>query len=135
MLDEMIFGQIKQLSLDPEYIPEQPQEEDHRGVLLQEISKVEKQIFRLLDLYGLDQMPVTQLQTKIAQLTEKKSQLEAQLENYPKTKLDRDRIRTMVGGFEELIEHGSYEEIRAVLFELIDVIYLDGEDIEIHWKF
>lgn len=135
MLDEMIFDQIRQLSLDPDYAPDQIPEEDHRGVLLQEISKVEKQISRLLDLYGLDQMPVTQLQTKIAQLSEKKSQLEAQLKNYPKTKLDRDRIRAMVGGFEDLIAHGSYEEIRAVLFELIDVIYLDGEDIEIHWKF
>ena len=135
ILDQLIFDQIKQLSLDPDYAPDQIPEEDHRGVLLQEISKVEKQISRLLDLYGLDQMPVTQLQKKIAQLSEKKSQLEAQLENYPKTKLDRDRIRTMVGGFEDLIAHGSYEEIRAVLFELIDAIYLDGEDIEIHWKF
>lgn len=130
VLDKMIFDQIRQLSLDPDYVPDQIPEEDNTEILLQEISRIEKQISRLLDLYGLDQLPMDQLQQKIAELSARKSNLEKQLK-VPVKRVDRRDIVDLA----KVLNSGSFEEIRTVLFELIDKIYLDGEDVEIHWNF
>lgn len=133
-LDQIIFDQIKQLSLDPEYIPEQPQEEDNTEILLQEISRIEKQISKLLDLYGLDQIPMEQLQDKIHLLQEQKEQLQEQLRR-PAPKITKAEAVDLAKGFSKILDHGSYEEIRTLIFTLIDKIILDGENIEIHWNF
>lgn len=133
-LDQIIFDQIKQLSLDPEYIPEQPQEEDNTEILLQEISRIEKQISKLLDLYGLDQIPMEQLQNKIHLLQEQKEQLQDQLQR-PAPKITKAEAVDLAKGFSKILDHGSYEEIRTLIFTLIDKIILDGENIEIHWNF
>lgn len=130
VLDEMIFDQIRQLSLDPDYVPEQPQEENNSEIILSEILRIEKQISKLLDLYGLDQIPMEQLQDKIAELSARKSNLEKQLK-VPVKRVDRRDIVDLA----KVLNSGSFEEIRTVLFELIDKIYLDGEDVEIHWNF
>ena len=130
MLDEMIFDQIRQLSLDPDYVPEQEQVKDNSGILTQEIFHIDRQISRFLDLYGLDQLPMDQLQQKIAELSARKNQLEKQLK-VPVKRVDRRDIVDLA----KALSSGSFEEIREVLFELIDKIYLDGDDVEIHWKF
>lgn len=130
VLDEMIFDQIRQLSLDPDYVPEQEQVKDNSGILTQEIFHIDRQISRFLDLYGLDQLPMDQLQQKIAELSARKNQLEKQLK-VPVKRVDRRDIVDLA----KALSSGSFEEIREVLFELIDKIYLDGDDVEIHWKF
>lgn len=134
ILDQMIFDQIRQLSLDPDYEPEQEPVDDDREIILSEISRIDKQISRFLDLYGLDQLPMDQLQQKITDLSDRKNQLEKQLET-PVVKLDKSSAIDLAKGFDQILDHGSFEEIRAVLFALIDKIYIDGEDIEIHWRF
>ena len=133
-LDQIIFDQIRQLALDPEYIHDPEPEEDNSEILLQEISKIEKQISRLLDLYGLDQMPMDQLQEKIHLLQDQKDNLEEQLRR-PAPKMEKSEAINIANGFSEILDHGSFEQIRTVLFTLIDKILLDQEDIEIHWKF
>lgn len=134
LLDQIIFDQIKQLSLDPEYIPELPHEEDNTRILQQEISRIEKQISKLLDLYGLDQIPMEQLQDKIHLLQEQKEQLQEQLRR-PTPKITKADAVDLAKGFSKILDHGSYEEIRTLIFTLIDKIILDGENIEIHWNF
>lgn len=134
ILDQMIFDQIRQLSLDPDYVPEQEPVDDDREIILSEISHIDKQISRFLDLYGLDQLPMDQLQQKISDLSARKSQLENQLQS-PVVKMERSEVVDLAKGFDQILEHGSFEEIRSVLFALIDKIYIDGEDIEIHWRF
>jgi hypothetical protein len=37
--------------------------------------------------------------------------------------------------FDDIIKRANFEEIRSVLSALIEKIILDGEDIEIHWRF
>lgn len=130
ILDQMIFDQIRQLSLDPDYVPEQEQVKDNSGILTQEISHIDRQISRLLDLYGLDQLPMDQLQQKISDLSARKSNLEKQLK-VPVKKMKRSEVIDLA----KALSSGSFEEIREVLFELIDKIYLDGDDVEIYWNF
>ena len=36
---------------------------------------------------------------------------------------------------DDLLDNGSFDEIRALLFALIDRIEIDGEDVSIYWKF
>lgn len=134
ILDQIIFDQIRQLSLDPDYVPAAEVVEDPNPAILSEISKIEKQISRLLDLYGLDHLPMEQLQEKITLLSDRKADLESQLQ-HPDIKMERSQAVDIASGLEDLLDHGSFEQIRTVLFTLIDKIYIDGEDIEIHWKF
>ena len=133
-LDQIIFDQIRQLALDPEYIHDPEPEEDNSEILLQEINKIEKQISRLLDLYGMDQIPMDQLQEKIHLLQDQKYNLEEQLRR-PAPKMEKSEAIDIAKGFSEILDHGSFDQIRTVLFSLIDKILLDQEDIEIHWKF
>ena len=49
--------------------------------------------------------------------------------------MEKSEAINIANGFSEILDHGSFEQIRTVLFTLIDKILLDQEDIEIHWKF
>ena len=134
-LDEIIFDQIRQLVLDPDHGPSETLESDNTEILIQgEIEKIDGQISRYLDLYGLDQIPNTVLQKKIEDLNNQRSSLVKTLEDIPH-KPDRSDMENIINSFSDVIEKGSFEEIRTVLFTLIDKIILDGENIEIHWKF
>ena len=44
-------------------------------------------------------------------------------------------IDEMIKSFEEVLERGSFDEIRYLLTSLIDRIDLNDEDVTIHWNF
>lgn len=134
VLDNIIFDQIKQLAMDPDYKSESHHEENKTNILEHEITKIDNQISRLIDLYTLDQIPTDQLQSKIENLTEQKNKLQDQLFSIPE-RMSRSEAVTASLSFSNIINNGNFEEIREVLFTLIDKIELNDEDINIFWKF
>ena len=134
ILDNIIFDQIRQLSTDPDYKPVSEHKEDNTIIIQQEIRKIDNQISKLIDLYTLDQIPVYQLQQKIDDLSCQKNKLQNQLQDNP-NKMNRSEAASIVLSFSDVIDNGNFDEIREVLFALIDKIELDGEDIDIFWKF
>ena len=134
-LDNLVFDQIRALKLDagepsaPVYDP-LPQ-------LRADLDKTSAQLSRLLDLYSVSDMPIDEIQRKIAQIDAQRDNLQKRitsLEN-AKTAPDRATAQKRIETFDDILANGTFDEIRAVLFELIDRIEIDGDTVTIRWKF
>lgn len=140
-LTDLVFNQIKQLALDPEYIHELKEDssEDNRSEIIQvEIDKIDDKMSKLMDLYVIGKMPMNILQDKIQELDVQKTKLETEIDSIKAendNKLTKDQIRNIVEDFPEVLKRGDFEEIRTVIGELIERIDIDNDDITIHWNF
>lgn len=135
-LEEIVFDEIRKLTLES-YIP--PKRVDDRpGIIENRLSDVDKQIERLIDLYASGTLPTDKLQAKIDALNEERSNLENELELIEEEKKERlsyqDAVQ-MVSTFDEILENGSFDEIRAVIGALIEKIEINNDDITIYWAF
>lgn len=103
-----------------------------------ELSRIDHQIGRFMDLYANDEISADLLKEKISGLNNKKIKLTEELravEIEKRTKLTPQKIRQIAGDFSDLVETGSISEIRSVLMTLIERIETDGKDVKIFWKF
>ena len=143
-LDSVIFEEIKKLQTDPDYIVNIQNErfalnENNKKIeiLKSEIAKLDVQRSRFMDLYGLGEFSVEELQEKVTPLNEQKERLQAELETLTSFKpdLDVEEVREIVKNFSDILDRGVFEEIRLVIESLIEYIEIDNEDIIIHWRF
>jgi site-specific DNA recombinase len=135
-LTELVFGEIRKLAADPEHmirLQAEKADDDRPAVIRAEIGKLDDQIARLMDLYTVDQMPLELLQERIHKLADRKARLEAEL-TAADQKPDLDVIR-LVSSFGDILDRGDFDEIRTVISSLIERIEIDGDLIEIHWRF
>lgn len=143
-LDDIVLNEIKKLALDPEYINEIRDKEaakddskNKRTILEKEIKKIEEQISRFLDLYGLGMFTIEQVSNKVEPLNEQKQALECELDllNSEVGILSEEETLEIVKSFDVILENGNFEEIRFIIDSLIRYIELDNDDVYIHWKF
>lgn len=139
-LTEQVFDQIRQLAIDPDYMNEiSTVEDEHDDELMQEaVNKLEDQISRLMDLYVIGNIPVDVIQQKVNEIGERKSTLEAEIERIHEERENRiaqDEIQERIKEFPQILERGDFNEIRAIIADLIDKIELNGDDITIYWRF
>lgn len=140
-LTDLVFNQIKQLALDPDYmheLKEDNSEDDRPNIIKAEIDKIDTKMSKLMDLYIMDTMSKEVLTDKVHELNEQKTKLEAELDSIraeQNSKLTKDQISHIVEDFPEVLNRGDFEEIRTVIGELIEKIDIDNEDITIHWNF
>ena len=140
-LTDLVFNQIRQLALDPNYMHELKEEnadDDRPKIIKAEIDKIDDKMSKLMDLYLMDTMSKDVLTDKMHSLNEQKTKLETELDiirTEEKGKLTKDQIKHIVEDFPEVLNRGDFEEIRTVIGELIEKIELDNEDITIHWNF
>lgn len=144
VLDEIILNEIKKLAIDPEYIKtlkeEKPVESDTSDkikVIRDEIDKIDDQISRFMDLYGIGKFTIEQVSQKIDPLNDKRSALEKELKklNSERGAIDEDQVIEILNSFEDILERGDFDEIRLVIESLIYYIELDEDNVFIHWKF
>lgn len=140
-LDEIVFAEIRKLAIDPNYITEikDNQPDDERpSVIKAEITKINGQISKMMDLYTNDMIPMDVLQEKVHDLNDRKKKLEHELlliDEEKKKKLSHDETVRLVQSFGDILERGDLDEIRTVIGSLINRIEIDDEDITIHWNF
>ncbi len=140
-LDNLVFGEIRKLAIDPEYfdrIKKDLPKDERPSVINKEIAKIDDQLSRLMDLYGIGGMSVDILQDKVHDLNEAKVKLEHELtliEEEKKKKLSQEETLEIVQSFGEILDRGDLDEIRAVIGSLISRIEIDGDDVTIHWSF
>ena len=140
-LTDLVFGEIKKLAIDPNYIAaikDAKPEDEQPQIIAKELDSIDKQISRLMDVYTLGNMPLDIVQDKIHELNDKKVKLNNELEEIKKEndkKLSQAEAVELVQSFSEILDRGNFDEIRAVLSELIEKIVIDNEDITIHWAF
>lgn len=139
-LDEIIFNEIKKLSLEPEELNREYQQTDDNqlNVIKTEIKKISEKISRLLDLYSDGKTPLDVLQDKIEELNNQKLSLEEEvstIENASISRLSRKAANEISITFSEIISNGDLDEIKTIIESLIEKIELDGDSVRIFWKF
>lgn len=99
----------------------------------QEISKIDKQITRLVELYQVSDIPIDILKSKLDELKNHKEILE-------RKSLEEEKLNTIqdfaknVYTFKRILESGDVEKIRMTLSVLIEKVIVDGDRISIQWR-
>ena len=142
-LDGLVFGEIRKLAMDPEYYKlikqDKPKTEEPNKVdiIEKEIEKIDTQISRFMDLYGVGTFTMEQVNSKVAPLNETRKGLVRELEslNAEAGRLTEEEFREIIASAADVLDYGDFDEIRAMIESLIYFIEIDNEDIYIHWKF
>ena len=140
-LDELIFGEIKKLSLDPNYIAQlkpKKRKDDRPELIEKRIEEIEQQLSRLMELYSIDGISLESLQKKITELNTNKLRLEQEKTRIlleQERNLSKEDAFKLINSFDAVLERNSMAEIRNILQTLIEKIEIDGDDITIYWKF
>ena len=143
-LDDIVLGEIKKLALNPEYIREVQDlriEKSDAGerieILKKEIKKIDAQISRFMDLYGVGQFTIEQVMNKVDPLNLQRYALNNEIESLSRTpgQLSEEETLEILETVEEVIEAGDFEDIRKIIESLILKIELDDDEITIYWKF
>ena len=136
-LDQLVFDEIGKLAFDHSFVHE-AKRTDNSGkikVLQKEKSKIEKQKSRFLDLYGLGSFTPAELQSKIVPLNEQIEKIEKEINSLTSEAVSEDDTIQILNKWNDVFEHGEFEQIRSLINALIAKIEIDGEDITIFWKF
>ena len=138
-LDQVIFYEIGKLALDPSFVHETKSKVDNTDkikVLEKEISKIEKQKSRFMDLYGLGSFTPEEIQSKIVPLNEQQKKIEDEITSLTNDKSVSENDTLMIlNKWDDVLKHGNFEQIRSLINALIAKIEIDDDDITIFWKF
>ena len=142
-LDRIVLDEIRKLVTDPEYMDtliednHSTDDSSDRQIVIDRITEIDKQIAKLVDLYQIGGIDFNSINEKIVSLNEEKSSLEFSLDNAPvlTPELSPEEAKRILTTFSEIIDSATQEEKRDLVHSLIDGIVINGEDLEIHWKF
>lgn len=142
-LDNMVLEEIRKLAMNPEYYHElkkaKPVSDEPNKIdaIEKEIEKIDAQISRFMDLYGIGKFTIDQISDKVDPLNETRKKLQKELDdlNAIAGKLTEAETREIVESFSDVLEYGDFNEIRSIIESLIYYIEIDNEDIYIYWKF
>ena len=134
-LNKIILGEIEKLSLEPDPVPSESDEKEKIRLLQTEIQKIDSQISRFLDLYGLGTFTAEQLDEKIIPLQDRRKKLQDEISRLDLVPISRSDAITLLDAFHEIINNGTLDEQREMVQALIHRIDIDGDDLTIQWKF
>ena len=138
-LNKLVFDEISKLALDPSFVHETKAKVDNTDkikVLQKEIAKIEKQKSRFMDLYGLGTFSPEEIQAKIIPLHAQQVKIEEEIASLTddKSVSENDTLQ-ILSKWDDILNHGDFEQIRSLINALIAKIEIDGDDITIFWKF
>lgn len=144
-LDALVFNEIRQLALDPTAISTARAENlkkntavaEKVAVLEKEIHKLDDQISRFMDLYGIGKFTIDQVSSKVDPLNEQRKALAKELDTLTAEsgELTEEETLQIVQSFDDILASGDFAKIRLTIETLIYYIELDEDDVYIHWKF
>lgn len=142
-LDNMVLDEIRKLATDPGYMDTIIEDNRHvddgtdRQIMIDRLADIDKQISKLVDLYQIGGIDFNAINEKIVALNDEKASLELTLDNEPilTPDISLEETKQILSTFSEVIDVATPEELRDLVHSLIDGIVINGEDLEIHWKF
>lgn len=140
VLENIIYGEIQKLNTDPEYFSQIRSSVDYaarKQMIQKRMDQIDGQISKLMDLYVIGTIDIDDIKAKTGPLRTEKEALETELENIQKeiTYISQEEVTDLVDLFNKVLAEGNTYKIHDVVAELIDHIVIDGEEIQIHWKF
>lgn len=143
-LDAAVFAEIRKLAIDPDYINvikkdavKQAPEPNRVETIKSEIEKIDEQISRFMDLYGIGKFTIEQVSGKVDPLNETKKALEKEIDNLNAESgaITEEETLEAVKSFDEALSRGDFDKVRSIIEYLIYYIELDDDNVYIHWKF
>jgi site-specific DNA recombinase len=142
-LDQEIFDEIRKLANDPSHVRKIRQDKftdehaEKESLLSKKIAQIDAQKSRFMDLYGVGEFTMEEVQAKVAPLNEQKKKLAHELEMLSKgnASISEEEALTILASFEDVVNEGDFEQIRLLINSLIERIEIDNDDIDIYWKF
>ena len=138
-LEHIIHEQIKLLALSPDEFPEPTNMDDstdERNLIEKQIKGIDNKISKFADLYAIEDLDINVVKDKITGLSEEKGKLQLRLKALqPKDKLKKDEAVGIALSICDALDNGTFDEIQALIAELVEKIVVDGEDVHIFWKF
>lgn len=135
-IDKIIFDELRGLKLgDVRSYRRTLEEHDTIKPLQKELSKIEKQRSRLIDLYALGSFSPEELNAKIEPLNASKKAIEEQLASLSTQRRSMDEMKTIVDSIGGILDAGEPVHIRRLIETLVDRVEIDGDDITIFWDF
>ena len=141
-LDNIILGELKKLSIDPEYVNYVRQNKQKNDVnekiksITSEIEKINSQISKMMDLYALGSIDMDVISTKVSELNNTKVALQKEIDSLdvPDTEeMTTEEIQSIASMMDD--ENLDLAGKRNIIQSLIYYIEIDGENLLIHWKF
>ena len=141
-LDRIVFDEIKKLVIDPNYISmvrdatESTDNTRQIHAIEKQIHAIKNQLSRLMDLYSTGIFDISDIEEKTRPLVKQRDSLQNEL-NRIRTEphVTQQQVSDMVTSFQEALEHGTMQERRMIIEQLISRIDIDGDDITINWNF
>lgn len=144
-LEEIVFGEIRKLGTDPDYldkireeISQERESDESIQTIKKEIDSLTSQISKFMDLYSINKLTLQEVDDKITPLSEKRDKLETDLRILTKPAEDAlspEEIEELVDSFGDILDRGELDEIRLTLTTLIKKIVVTGDKVEIFWNF
>lgn len=137
-VEEYVLKEISKLQNDTSYLDEifsTPETESiDRDSYQKQIDELTKKLSRLNDLYIDDRITLEELQKKSAEFTTIRAFLEAELENDPTLKADKQKENMRQTLATDDILELDYEQQKTIVRALINKVQVTAEDIAIKWK-
>lgn len=144
VLDEIVFNEIRKLAKDPDHITDLRKKKEEStdaptkiDIIRKEIDKLDDQISRFMDLYGIGKFTIRQVSDKVDPLNAQKENLERELAqlNAEAGAITEEEAYEIIQAFGDILDRKDFDEIRLALETLIYYIELDDDTVYIHWKF
>lgn len=141
-LEKIVLAEIKNLSIDPEYVEHVRQNKPVNDVnekiksITSEIEKIDSQISKMMDLYALGSIDMDVISTKVTELNKTKSSLQKEIDSLDVPDTDEmtvEEIQSLASMMDD--ENLDLADKRNIIQSLLYYIEIDGEKILIHWKF
>lgn len=134
-LDALVISEIHKIAIDDEYkkLFKKEEKTDDTKSIKAEISKIDFQINRLLDLYQISDIPIDTIKSKITVLTNKKDELN-ELLNKNRRADNYKAFQAALNRFEALDDTSGIDERRLLISTLIERITIDEESVNITWR-
>ena len=129
VLDKIIFDELRKLTIES-VTDHRNEKQDISASIQKEISKLEKQRSRLIDLYSMGSFEASELTAKIEPLTASIHALEQQL-----NKRTLDEVESVIRSIGDVLDRGEPAHKRKIIDLLIDKVEIDSDDITIYWNF
>lgn len=143
-LDNIVLAEIKKLAINPDYIRQAQAQKIEKSdaaeqikILRKEIKKIDEQISRFMDLYGVGQFTIEQVMGKVDPLNLQRYALNNEINYLSRTpgQLSEEETLEILSTIDEVIDGGDFKDIRNMIESLIHKIELDEDNVYIYWKF
>jgi site-specific DNA recombinase len=140
-LDQLVTKEIEDLIYDNRHLNEvisgrtnnKPQIDT--VAISARIKELDAQINRMIDLYQVGSIPMSQISERIENLQREKDALQLQLTDQSANTDDAaKRFIDALSHFEEIFSGGSIEEKRVFISTLIESVCIDEENVQIKWR-